>query len=276
MLSAQEEKDLKLKANIVRQYIIQMLEHAGSGHSGGSLGMVDILTALYFKIIKHDPENPHWQGRDRVVLSNGHICPALYAVLAKAGYFPVETLLTLRELGSPLQGHPHRENLPGIETTSGPLGCGLSQAAGMALVGRISQKSWKIICLMSDGEQDEGNTWEGAMLAAKNKLRNLIAVIDRNKIQIDGNTEVVMPLDSMKDKYKAFGWQAIEIDGHNFQEITSAFSEAQQAVSKPTVIIAKTVLGKGVSFMEGRALWHGKAPNKEEAEKAIEELKKQN
>lgn len=271
-LSAQELSDLQSKACQIRQDIIMMLTASGSGHPAGSLGMADIFTALYFRILKHDPQNPNWPKRDRLVLSNGHICPALYATLAHAGYFPLSKLSTLRKLGSSLQGHPHRESLPGLETTSGPLGSGLSQAIGMALAAKIDKTSWKVYCLMSDGEQDEGNTWEAVMLAAKCKLNNLIALIDRNKIQIDGFTEKIMPLESLKEKYQAFGWQVLEIDGHNFTEIIDAFSSSVLNQRKPIVIIAHTTPGKGVSFMENKFEWHGKVLNKDESEKALEEL----
>lgn len=271
-LSAQELSDLQSKACQIRQDIIMMLTASGSGHPAGSLGMADIFTALYFRILKHDPQNPNWPKRDRLVLSNGHICPALYATLAHAGYFPLSKLSTLRKLGSSLQGHPHRESLPGLETTSGPLGSGLSQAIGMALAAKIDKTSWKVYCLMSDGEQDEGNTWEAVMLAAKCKLNNLIALIDRNKIQIDGFTEKIMPLESLKEKYQAFGWQVLEIDGHNFTEIIDAFSSSVLNQRKPIVIIAHTTPGKGVSFMENKFEWHGKVLSKDESEKALEEL----
>jgi len=271
-MNLEETEDLRKKAELVRRDIIQMLEEAGSGHVAGALGMADVLTALYFNILKIDPQNPDWKDRDRLVLSNGHICPVLYAVLAERGFLPVTELKTLRKLGSRLQGHPFREALPGVETTSGPLGCGLSQSVGMALVGKMDRKNWRVVCLMSDGEQDEGNIWEGAMLASKYKLDNLVAVIDRNNIQIDGITEEVMPLEPLGEKYKAFGWEVTEIDGHDFEQIINAFEKASEVKGKPTLIIAKTIPGKGVSFMENRCEWHGKAPNKEEAEKALKEL----
>ncbi|MBI2338108.1 transketolase [Candidatus Daviesbacteria bacterium] len=274
MLTADELKKLESKANFIRQDIIKMLLEAGSGHSAGALGMADVFAALYFHILNHDPKNPNWSERDRLILSNGHICPVRYAAMAHAGYFPVSELKTLRKLGSRLQGHPHRTSLPGVETTSGPLGSGLSQATGLALAGRIDKASWQVVCLMSDGEQDEGNTWEGAMLAGKYKLHNLTALLDRNNIQIDGFTEDVMPLNDLKAKYEAFNWHVIEIDGHNIQEIVNAFAKAKTILDKPTIIIANTIPGKGVSFMENKYEWHGKPPNKEEAEKALEELRK--
>jgi len=264
---------LEEKANAIREDIIKMLLEAGSGHSAGPLGMADIFTALYFNILNHDPKNPDWEERDRLILSNGHICPVRYATMAHAGYFPISELKTLRKLGSRLQGHPHRIALPGMETTSGPLGSGLSQSSGLALAGRINKAKWRVICLMSDGEQEEGNTWEAAMLAGKYKLHNLTALIDRNNIQIDGHTEDVMPLENLKAKYEAFNWHVLEIDGHNFEEIIAAFNQAKAIYEKPTIIIAHTIPGKGVSFMENKYEWHGKPPNKEEAKKALEQLR---
>ncbi len=263
---------LEERANLIRQDIIKMLFEAGSGHSAGPLGMADIFAALYFHILNHDPKNPSWSERDRLILSNGHICPVRYAAMAHAGYFPISELSSLRKLGSRLQGHPHRSALPGVETTSGPLGSGLSQATGLALAGRIDNAPWRVICLMSDGEQDCGNTWEAAMLAGKNKLHNITGLIDRNNIQIDGFTENIMPLENLKAKYEAFNWHVIEIDGHNMEEIIAAFDEAKAIFEKPTVIIAHTIPGKGVSFMENKWQWHGKPPNKEEAKLALEEL----
>lgn len=260
-------------ANRVRETIIETLVEAGSGHPAGSLGMADIFTAFYFHILKANPKNPNWEDRDRLILSNGHICPVRYAAMAYAGYFSLEELKTLRKLNSRLQGHPHRTALPGVETTSGPLGSGLGQAIGMALAGRLNKKNYRIYCLMSDGEQDEGNTWESAMFAGKIKLNNLTALIDRNNIQIDGFTENVMPLEPLKDKYESFGWHVLEIDGHSFEAIIDAVNEAKVIYEKPTVIIAHTIPGKGVSFMEKDYLWHGKPPTKEEAEIALKELR---
>lgn len=251
---------LEETANFVRQDIIKMLVAAGSGHSAGPLGMADVLTAFYFHILNHDPKRPGWGERDRLVLSNGHICPVLYAVLARAGYFRLEELQTLRQLGSRLQGHPHRASLPGLETTSGPLGSGLSQAIGMALAARLDGKRYRIYCLMSDGEHQEGNLWEAAMFAGKNRLNNLTALIDRNNIQIDGYTENVMPLEPLKAKYESFGWQVLQIDGHDFRAIISATAEAKAIYEKPTVIIAHIIPGKGVSFMERDYKWHGLPP----------------
>jgi len=273
MLTATEISELENKASLIRQDIIKMLVEAGSGHTAGPLGLTDILTSLYFKILKIDPKNPDLAERDRLVLSCGHYCPVLYATLARAGYFPESQLQTLRKLGSKLQGHPHRESLLGLETTSGPLGSGLCEASGMALAGKMDGKDWRVICIMSDGEQDEGNTWEGVMLASKYKLDNLVALIDRNHIQIDGTTEDIMPIDPLIDKYKSFGWEVIEIDGHDFNQIINAFEKPACRQAGPTVIIANTIPGKGVSFMEGKYEWHGKAPTKEEGERALEELR---
>ncbi len=265
-------KNLKLIANTIRQDIIKSLLAAGSGHSAGPLGMADVFTALYFNVMKHNPKNPLWESRDRLVLSNGHICPVLYAAMANAGYFPREELLTLRKLGSRLQGHPHRTSLPGLETTSGPLGSGLSQAAGMAYALRMDKKKNKVFCITSDGEHDEGNTWEAIMFAGKNKLSNLIAIMDRNNIQIDGYTEDIMPLEPLRKKYEAFNWNVIDVDGNNIHQLIDALEEAKTILEKPTMILAHTVPGKGVSFMENDYEWHGKPPNKEQAEQAIKEL----
>ncbi len=260
-------------ANRIREKVIEMLLKAGSGHSAGSLGMADVMTAMYFHILQHKPKQPKWPDRDRLVLSNGHICPVLYATLAYAGYFPLEELMTLRKIDSRLQGHPHRGTLPGLETTSGPLGSGLSQAIGMALAAKLDKKKNRIYCLMSDGEHDEGNLWEAVMFAGKNKLNNLTAIMDRNNIQIDGFTENVMPLENIQAKYEAFNWHVLEIDGHNMSELVAAVSEAEAIYEKPTLIIAHTIPGKGVSFMERDYNWHGKAPNKEEAKIALKELR---
>src|SRR3989344_4942670 len=262
-------KQLELKANQIRQDIIAMLVEAGSGHAAGSLGMADVFTALYFHILRHDPKNPEWRGRDRLVLSNGHICPAQYAAMARAGYFPGAELKTLRQLGSRLQGHPHRGSPPGIETSSGPLGSGLSQAAGMALAAKMDGAKWRVCCLMSDAEQQCGQTWEAAMFAAKYKLNNLTAIIDRNNIQIGGLTEEVMPLGDLKAKYESFNWHVLEIDGHNTREVVDACGKAEAVLEEPTVIIPRTIPGQGVDFMEGQFEWHGQAPDKLEAKKAL-------
>ena len=264
---------LEQTANKIRQAIIEMLVQAGSGHSAGPLGMADIFTAFYFHILNHDPRNADWPDRDRLILSHGHICPARYAAMAYAGYLPLDELATLRKINSRLQGHPYRGSLPGVETTSGPLGCGLGQAIGMALAAKLDNKKYRVYCLMSDGEQQEGNTWESAMFAAKNRLSNLTAFIDRNYIQIDGSTEDVMPIEPLRDKYEAFGWHVLEIDGHNLEQIIDAVNEAKAIYEKPTLIISHTIPGKGVSFMERDYRWHGKPPNLEEAKQALEELK---
>jgi len=272
-LNDKERKILEDQANKIRKKIIETLESAGSGHSAGPLGMADIFTALYFRILNHNPKDPDWVDRDRVVLSNGHIVPVQYAAMAYAGYFPISELKTLRQISSRLQGHPHRGSLPGIEVTGGPLGNGLGQAAGMALAARMDKKKHRIYCLLSDGEHQEGATWEAAMFIGKEKLSNLTGFIDRNNIQIDGYTENVMPLEPLKEKYEAFGWHVLEIDGHNFEQIISAVSEAKAIAYQPTMIIAHTIPGKGVSFMEGKYEWHGKPPTKEQAQKALAELR---
>jgi transketolase len=253
-------KQLELKANAIRQDIIKMLEEAGSGHSAGPLDMADIFTALYFHVLKHDPGNPDWEDRDIVVLSNGHITPVRYVTMAHAGYFPKAELMTLRKFGSRLQGHPERMRLPGVETTSGPLGSGLSQACGMSIVlQREGQLHRRVYALLSDGELDEGNSWEAALFAAKYKL-TLTAIIDRNNIQIDGPTEQIMPLEDLAAKWDAFGWHVLEIDGHNVRQIIEACDEAKAIVEKPVVVIAHTIPGKGVDFMEYDYRWHGMPP----------------
>lgn len=264
---------LEEKADLLRQDVIRMVSGAGSGHIAGPLDMADIFAAFYFHILNHNPKNPGWPDRDRLVLSNGHICPVQYAALARAGYFPADELKTLRRLGTRLQGHPHRKVLPGIETTSGPLGSGISQAIGMALAAKLDGKKYRVYCLTSDGEHEEGNTWEAAMFAGKNKLNNLTVVVDRNNIQIDGFTENIMPLEPFRAKYESFNWHVVEIDGHNFYEIISAVAEAQAIYEKPTVIIAHTIAGKGVSFMERDYLWHSKPFKVGEADRALNELR---
>lgn len=251
-----------------------MLETAGSGHSAGPLGLADIFTALYFNVMKHDPKNPDWDGRDILILSNGHCVPIRYVAMAHAGYFPKSELKTLRKYGSRLQGHPERTRLPGLETTSGPLGSGLSQAAGIAKALQIDDvhDRW-VYCVTSDGEHNEGNFWEAAMFAGANKLHNLIAIVDRNNIQIDGNTETVMPLENLRGKWEAFGWHVQEIDGHNMESIIDACSMARAIVEKPTVIIAHTIPGKGVPFMEYDYHWHGAPPNSKQAKEALLKLR---
>lgn len=265
---------LELIANDIREDIIRMLEHAGSGHSAGPLGLADIFTALYFDILKHDPKNPDWPDRDILLLSNGHCVPVRYTAMAHAGYFPKSELMTLRQLGSRLQGHPERTRLPGLENTSGPLGCGLSQACGMALAMRMNQQTHRYIyVVMGDGELDEGNIWEAAMLAAKEKLHNIIGIIDRNNIQIDGPTEIVMPLEDLKAKWEAFGWHVLEINGNDIEAVIDACAMGRAIVEKPVMIIAHTVPGKGVDFMENDFHWHGMPPNHEQAKKALHELR---
>lgn len=262
MLTEYKIEELENKAKDIRISIIEMLVEAGSGHTAGPLGMADIFTYFYFHGLRHDPKNPSWEERDRVVLSNGHICPVLYATMAHSGYMEIEELKTLRKFGSRLQGHPHREFMPWIETSSGPLGSGLSQASGMAMSDRIDGKEndRHIYCFLGDGELNEGNIWEAVMLAGKEKFSNLIAIIDRNNIQIDGDTEDVMPLENLADKWASFNWYVVEISGHNFKEIDKAVEEAKKIKDKPVVIIAKTIPGKGVDFMERDYIWHGAVP----------------
>jgi transketolase len=271
-ITSDKIKELKIIANDIRKSIILMLTEALSGHTAGALGMTDIFTFLYFHALKHNPKEPLWTERDRLVLSNGHICPVLYATMAHSGYFPIEELKTLRKFGSRLQGHPHREFMPFLETSSGPLGEGISQALGMAIADRIDGGDKKIYCLVGDGELDEGQNWESIMLAGKEKLSNLIIIIDRNKIQIDGNTEEVMPLFNLKNKIESFNLIVEEIDGNDLQEINKAIVKAHNNKEKTFVIIANTIPSKGISKWEGDYKWHGKAPNKKEAELAIEEL----
>lgn len=272
-LTDKKLEQLAFTANRLRTDVIKMVSTAGSGHIAGPLDMAEIFTALYFNLLNHSPKRPSWPDRDRLVLSNGHICPIQYAALAHAGYFPVEELKTLRQLGTRLQGHPHRGVLPGVETTSGPLGSGISQAAGIALAARLDGKQWRTYCLTSDGEHEEGNTWEAVMFAGKNRLSNLTVIVDRNNIQIDGFTENVMPLEPLREKYESFNWNVLEIDGHSFEEIVAAVHEAKATREKPTVIIAHTIPGKGVDFMENDYLWHSKPFKPGEAQKALAELR---
>jgi len=264
-LHDEKVKELELKANEIRQSLIEMLLEAKSGHTAGPLGMADIFTTFYFHILNHDPKNPDWEERDMVILSNGHICPLLYATMAHAGYFPVEELKTLRKFGTRLQGHPHREYLPMLETSSGPLGSGLSQAVGMALAERIDNGKTSdkfFYCFVGDGELNEGQIWEAVMLAGKEGLHNLVVIVDRNNIQIDGFTEDVMPLESLKEKFESFNWHVQEIHGHDFRDIDEAVGQAKTVFAKPSVIIANTVPGRGVDFMERIAEWHGNPPGK--------------
>jgi transketolase len=272
--------DLQLMANTIRQDIIKMLVEAGSGHAAGPLGMADVYTALYFEVLNHRPKQPDWPERDRLFLSNGHTVPVRYATMARAGYFPVEELATLRKFGSRLQGHPERVRLPGMESTSGPLGSGISQAAGHALALRMDNSHSRVYCLTGDGELNEGNIWEGIMFAAAKKLSNLTVIVDRNNIQIDGPTERVMPLDSLAAKWAAFGWHVIEVDGHNIPAVISACNLAKAVVERPTVIIAHTIAGKGVDYMEYDYHWHGyfadvpgAPPKADQAKVALHELR---
>lgn len=264
---------LEKKAEAIRETILSMLVAARSGHTAGPLGMADIFTAFYFHILKHDPKNPDWEERDYLILSNGHIVPVRYATMAHAGYFPVEECLTLRQFGTRLQGHPERLKLPGLETTSGPLGEGLSQAAGIAYALRMDGKKNNVYVLMGDGEQNEGSVWEAVMWAGKERLDSLTAVIDRNNIQIDGMTEDVMPLESLREKYEAFNWHVLEVNGHDISAFISAVEEAKSIYEKPVVIIAHTIPGKGVEEIEFDYRWHGKPPTKEEAVRFMKELR---
>ncbi len=272
-LTDEQVLSLEKRAEAIRETILSMLVAAGSGHTAGPLGMADIFTAFYFHVLKHDPAHPDWEERDRLILSNGHIVPVRYATMAHAGYFPVEECLTLRTFGSRLQGHPERTRLPGLETTSGPLGEGLSQAAAMAYAFRMDGKKNQVYVLMGDGEQNEGNVWEAVMWAGKYKLDNLTAVIDRNNIQIDGMTEDVMPLDSLRAKYEAFDWHVLEVNGHDMRAIIAATEEARAIYEKPVVIIAHTIPGKGVPEIEFDYHWHGKPPTAEEAKRFMQQLR---
>lgn len=263
-LDSQDILRLEKKANEIRQSIIEMLIEAGSGHTAGPLGMADVFTLLYFEVLKHDPRNPSWEDRDRLILSSGHICPVLYAAMAHAGYFPIEELMTLRKFGSRLQGHPHRESLPGLETSSGPLGSGLSQAIGMSLSERMRNpySSKYIYCITGDGEWNEGQMWEAAMLAGKEKLHNLIVIVDRNGIQIDGYTKDIMPLEPFREKLEAFNFDVQEVDGHNIRSLNDAIGKAQSVYGQPSIIIAHTIASKGVDVFERDFRWHGNPPGK--------------
>jgi len=274
MTETQEEliRELEAKAKTIRKDIIKMLAEAGSGHPGGSLSSVEIVTALYFKVLRLKPEEPLWQDRDRFVLSKGHAAPVLYAALAERGFFPVDELLTLRKLGSRLQGHPSWGMLPGVEASTGSLGQGLSIGVGMALAGRLDQRDYRVYVLLGDGEIQEGQVWEAAMAAAHYKAGNLTAILDHNGLQIDGPIEQVMSPLPLPDKWRAFGWEVREVDGHNFRDLLAAFDWAKGVNDKPSMIIAHTVKGKGVSFMEGVVDWHGKAPDQKLAGQALEEI----
>ena len=259
-------------AKKLRRHVITMIATAGSGHPGGSLSAADIVTTLYFKILRHNPKNPRWQDRDRFILSKGHAAPILYAALAESGYFPITELATLRKLGSCLQGHTDRNLTPGVEMSAGSLGMGLSFSIGIALAARLNHRGYKTYVLLSDGECDEGQTWEAALSASQFKLDNLVAIVDCNRLQLSGWTRDIMNLEPFTQKWQAFGWHTIDIDGHDFDQILAAFQEAGKTKVKPTVIIARTIKGKGVSFMENNVAFHGKAPTPEEAERALKEL----
>ncbi len=264
--------EMMVMAKTLRRHIITMTAKAGSGHPGGSLSSVEIITALYFNVMRHNPRNPNWPDRDRFVLSKGHAAPLLYAALAEAGYLPIEELETLREYGSRLQGHTDRTKTPGVEMSAGALGQGLSFAIGISLAARLDSKDYRVYVLLGDGECDEGQVWEAAMACAHFKLDNLTAIVDRNRQQIDGWTKDVMNTEPLEEKWHSFGWQTIKVDGHNLSQILNALDEAKQIKGKPTIIIAYTTKGKGVSFMENNPDFHGNAPTAREAEKALEEL----
>lgn len=265
-------KELENKAKIIRRHIIKMLVIAGSGHPGGSLSATDILTCLYFSKLRHNPEDPKWQDRDRFIMSKGHCCPLLYACLAESGYFPIEELWTLRKIGSRLQGHPDMVKTPGVEMSTGSLGQGLAVGNGMALAARLDKKDYRVYVLLGDGEIQEGEVWEAAMASAHYKLDNVCAILDHNGLQIDGPNKEVMNPEPILEKWKAFGWNVISIDGHNIREILNALDAAEKMKEKPTIIIARTIKGKGVSFMEDVVDFHGKAPTSEEGERALKEL----
>ncbi len=276
MLLPEKELFIMEKASLIRQSIIQMLVEAKSGHTAGPLGIADVFATLYFGVLEHRPNDPNWDARDRVVLSNGHICPVLYATMAHSGYFPVDELLTLRKFGSRLQGHPHREWLPMLETSSGPLGSGLSQAVGMALADRIDNgrgSNKNFYCFMGDGELNEGQVWEAFMQGGKEKIQNLTVIIDRNNIQIDGFTEDIMPLEPLKDKFESFGWHVVEVDGHSIADIQRGFNTAKAVFEKPSVLLAHTIPGKGVDEFEKNYKWHGMPPSKEQGTTALKELR---
>ncbi|XKT75446.1 MAG: transketolase [Patescibacteria group bacterium UBA2103] len=273
MISEKQIQIIKDRAQDIRESIIEMLVEAKSGHTAGPLGMADIFATFYFHILKHDPKRPDWEERDRLILSNGHIVPVRYATMAHAGYFPVKEIMTLRKFGSRLQGHPEPERLPGLESTSGPLGSGLSQASGIAYANKMDGKENYTYCFLSDGELQAGNTWEAAMFAGNNKLNRLICVVDRNFIQINGNTQDVMPLEPLADKFRSFNFHVIDIDGHDIEAIIAAVEEGKAQADKPTMILAKTIPGKGVPEIEGNYIWHGKPPTPEEAERFLEAIR---
>lgn len=268
MLTKDQLLQLQKKANEARQVLLPMLATAGSGHSGGPLGLADIMTSFYFHILRHDPKNPDWEERDRLILSCGHYCPIRYVLMALSGYFPVEELTTLRKINSRLQGHPHRTALPGVETTSGPLGEGLSQALGIALAGKLDKKDFHVYCITSDGEHQEGNTWEAVMFGGNSRLDNLTVIVDYNNMQIDGPVKDIMGEDPIEEKYKAFNWHVLSVDGNNIEEFITTIEKAKTLKGKPTVIIARTVPGKGVSYMEHNYVWHGIPPDLQEVKGA--------
>jgi transketolase len=272
-LHDEKVKRLELIANRLRQHVIDMVATAGSGHQGGPLGLADIFAILYFHEMRHDPRKPDWEDRDRLILSNGHTCPIRYAAMAEAGYFPVKELKTLRKLGSRLQGHPERTRLPALETTSGPLGEGLAQAAGMAYAAKLDKKNWRTFVVTSDGEHEAGLHWEAMMFAGKNRLDNLICIVDRNNIQIDGDTEDIMPLEPFRAKYEAFNWHVVECAGNDITDLHRALQEARMTRQKPICIVAHTIPGKGVSYMENNYLWHSQPFKPGEAERALAELR---
>src|SRR5688572_15895028 len=266
-------KELELIANKLRQHVITSVAGAKSGHQGGPLGMADIFAVLYFHELNHDPKNPEWPDRDRLILSNGHICPIRYAAMAEAGYFPVKELATLRRLGTRLQGHPERVKLPGSETTSGPLGAGLAQAAGLAYAGKMDKKKWRVFCQTSDGEHEAGLHWEAMLFAGKNRLDNLVCIVDRNNIQIDGRTEDIMPLEPLAEKYRSFNWHVLECDGNSVSAVVDALEATKSLFDKPICVLTHNVPGKGVSYMENNFLWHSQPFKPGEAEAAVNELK---
>lgn len=265
-------KELELIANRLRRHVITMVADAKSGHQGGPLGMADVFTVLYFHMLRHRPKEPLWEDRDRLILSNGHICPIRYAAMAEAGYFPVSELKTLRKLGTRLQGHPERTRLPALETTSGPLGSGLAQAVGLAYAGKMDRKTWRVYAATSDGEHEAGLHWEAVLFAGKNRLDNLVCIVDRNNIQIDGDTEEIMPLEPLRAKYEAFNWHVIECNGNDVADVALALETAETIHERPICIIAHTIPGRGVSYMENNYLWHSQPFTPELVEKALDEL----
>lgn len=272
-LSDKRIKELEIIANRLRISVVEMVAHAGSGHQGGPLGMADVFAVLYFHALNHDPKRPDWEDRDRLILSNGHTCPIRYAAMAEAGYFPHEELKTLRRLGTRLQGHPERTKLPGSESTSGPLGAGLAQAAGLAYAAKMDRKKWRVFCQTSDGEHESGLHWEAMLFAGKYRLDNLVCIVDRNNIQIDGRTEDIMPLEPLRQKYEAFNWHVIDCDGNSVTAVVAALEATKSLFDKPICVLTHNVPGKGVSYMENSYVWHSQPFKPGEAEAAVEELK---